>query len=99
MQFWISTVAGVAFTIAGAGETFMAVLYPRAINGPITATVNRVFHRLLKLGWIAGCRFIVAAGPALIVTQVLCWATLLLAGVSLIVWPQLGTGITARGCR
>ncbi len=75
----------------------MAVLYPRAINGPITAALNRLFHELLKVRWIAGCRFIVAGGPMLVVMQVLGWAILLLLGISLIVWPQLGTGITATG--
>ncbi len=35
----------------------------------------------------------------MVVTQVVCWATMLLVGISLIVWPQLGVGITANGSK
>lgn len=77
----------------------MAVLYPRATNGPINTSINRAFHQLLRLPKIASHRLVIAAGPVLIVTQVLLWATLLLIGLSLIVWPQLGTGITATGSK
>jgi hypothetical protein len=75
----------------------MAVLHPRATVGPITNGINRGFHFLVRTPVFAQPRVLVHCGPALIVTQVLCWATLLLIGISLIVWPQLGTGITATG--
>ncbi len=47
MQFWLVTIAGFILTFIGVGKTFMAVLYPRAINRLITATINRLFHELL----------------------------------------------------
>jgi hypothetical protein len=97
MHFWISTIAGILLTTMGVGETFMAVLYPRAINGPITGAINRLFHHLLQTRLIGQGRMAIAAGPVLIIVQVLCWATLLLMGVALMAWPQLGTGITATG--
>ncbi|WP_068133715.1 potassium channel family protein [Roseimaritima ulvae] len=75
----------------------MAVLHPRATVGPITKVINCGFHFLVRTRIFAHPRVLVYCGPALVATQVLCWATLLLLGVSLIVWPQLGTGITATG--
>lgn len=97
MISWTASLAGLVLTIAGVGETFMAVLYPRAMNGPITTAINRAFHAVLNRDHFARSRFVVAVGPTLVVTQVLCWAALILLGVSLIVWPQLSTGITATG--
>ncbi|QDV55401.1 potassium channel family protein [Rosistilla oblonga] len=94
---WFLTAGGFLMTCLGVWETFMAVLHPRATVGPITAGINRGFHLLVRTRMFAHPRVLVYCGPALIVTQVLCWATLLLIGISLVVWPQLGTGITATG--
>lgn len=97
MLFWLLSLGGILITCLGVWETFMAVLHPRATVGPITAGINRGFHFLVRTRIFAHPNVLVHCGPALIVTQVLCWATLLLIGISLIVWPQLGTGITATG--
>ena len=94
---WFLTTGGFLVTCLGVWETFMAVMHPRATVGPITKGINRGFHFLVRTRMFAHPRVVVYCGPALIATQVLCWAMLLLMGVSLIVWPQLGTGITATG--
>jgi hypothetical protein len=97
MHLWIATSIGLALLALGLFETFMAVLHPRAVTGPVTSAINRVFHGLLKR--VAGpqSRANLFCGPLLIVVQILCWATLLLLGVSLVVWPQLGSGIEPSG--
>ena len=71
----------------------MAVLYPRAVTGPITAFVYRIYHHVSQSVLGPRSKLLLFSGPVLIVTQATVWATLLLLGVSLIVWPQLGTGI------
>ena len=45
MQLWLSTIAGFSLLLVGTAETFMAVLFPRAISGPLTAAINRVFSQ------------------------------------------------------
>lgn len=71
----------------------MAVLYPRAVTGPITAFVYRIYHHISRQLLGPKSKLLLFSGPVLIVTQATVWATLLLFGISLIVWPQLGTGI------
>lgn len=97
MNTWLLSFAGASLIFLGIWETFMAVLHPRAVTGPVTSAINRGSHRLLKTSLGRSRRVALFSGPLLIVTQVLAWATLLLMGASLIVWPQLGHGITASG--
>ncbi|GAA4447775.1 potassium channel family protein [Novipirellula rosea] len=97
MTFWGCTIVGFLLTLLGVWETFMAVLHPRAVVGPVTTVINRGFHRVVDSSAIKHSRWVVFTGPVLITIQVLCWATLLLIGVSLIVWPQLGDGIVPSG--
>jgi hypothetical protein len=97
MNTWLPTLVGVSLIFLGIWETFMAVLHPRAVTGPVTSVINRGSHRLLKTSLGRSRRVVLVNGPLLVVTQVLAWFTLLLLGASLIVWPQLGHGITASG--
>ncbi|MEM6467956.1 MAG: potassium channel family protein [Planctomycetota bacterium] len=73
----------------------MAVLYPRAVTGPITALTYRVYHHISQRVLGPKSKLLLFSGPVLIVTQATVWATLLLLGVSLIVWPQLAVGIVS----
>jgi hypothetical protein len=97
MNTWLLSFVGASLIFLGIWETFMAVLHPRAVTGPVTSAINRGSHRLLKTSLGRSQRVALFSGPLLIVTQVLAWATLLLIGASFIVWPQLGNGITASG--
>jgi len=89
----LCTVFGLLLTSAAIFETWMAVLYPRAVTGPITAVTYRIYHHISQRVLGPKSTLLLFSGPALIVTQAMVWATLLLIGVSLIVWPQLGVGI------
>lgn len=71
----------------------MAVLYPRAVTGPITAVTYRIYHHLSQRVLGPKSRLLLFSGPVLIVAQATVWATLLLVGVSLTIWPQLNAGI------
>ena len=73
----------------------MAVLYPRAVTGPITALTYRIYHYISQRILGPKSKLLLFSGPVLIVTQATVWATLLLLGISLIVWPQLGGGIVS----
>ncbi|MDV6031490.1 MAG: two pore domain potassium channel family protein [Phycisphaera sp. RhM] len=75
----------------------MAVLHPRATAGPITTTINRCFHFVIRTRVFQRSGLTVFSGPLLLVAHATCWATLLLFGVALIVWPQLGNGIIENG--
>jgi hypothetical protein len=85
----------VLLTSASIFETWMAVLYPRAVTGPITALTYRIYHHISQRILGPKSKLLLFSGPVLIVTQATVWATLLLVGVSLIVWPQLGVGIVS----
>lgn len=89
----LCTVGGLLITSASIFETWMAVLYPRAVNGPITTFIYRIYHHMSRQVLGPSSRLLLFSGPVLIVTQATVWATLLLLGVSLIIWPQLGSGI------
>ncbi|XZE56239.1 potassium channel family protein [Planctomycetaceae bacterium SH139] len=91
------TILGMLLLGLGVWETFMAVLHPRAVRGPVTAMINRGFYHLSHSWPLDLQRVSVFIGPVTVVTQVLGWATLLLTGVSLIVWPELGVGIKSSG--
>jgi len=91
---WLVTIAGSMIVCLGIWETFLAVLYPRAVVGPVTSAINLCFHRFTRSGALASGPLIRFRGPVLVMSHNLCWATLLLLGISLIAWPQLGTGIT-----
>ena len=95
MNMWLLTILGTILVALSILETFMAVLHPRAVTGPVTSFVNRMFHKLLKTSIGQSNYVTLLSGPVLIVAQVICWASLLLLGISLIVWPQLGSGIVA----
>ncbi|EMI24730.1 MULTISPECIES: potassium channel family protein [Rhodopirellula] len=95
MNMWLLTILGTIIVALSILETFMAVLHPRAVTGPVTSFVNRMFHKLLKTSIGQSSYVTLLSGPVLIVTQVICWASLLLLAFSLIVWPQLGSGIVA----
>lgn len=87
------TIVGLLLTSTSIFETWMAVLYPRAVSGPITALTYRIYHHISRRILGPKSRLLLLSGPVLIVTQATVWATLLLLGVTLIVWPQLGVGI------
>lgn len=89
----LCTVVGLLLTSAAIFETWMAVLYPRAVTGPITAATYRIYHYISQRVIGPRSAMLLFSGPVLIVTQATVWATLLLIGVSLVVWPQLGVGI------
>ncbi|QDV83777.1 potassium channel family protein [Stieleria magnilauensis] len=91
------TTAGLLVSALGVWETFMAVLHPRAVVGPVTKAINRIFHDVIRARFIRPSPLIVFSGPILLVTQTICWASLLVFGISLVVWPQLGTGIISSG--
>lgn len=93
----LCTVVGLLLTSASIFETWMAVLYPRAVSGPITAFVYRIYHNVSQKVLGPKSKLLLFSGPVLIVTQATVWATLLLLGVSLMVWPQLGMGIVSSG--
>ncbi len=97
METWFITAFGVLLLGLGIWETFMAVLHPRAVRGPVTAMINRGFYYLSHSWPFDLKRVSVFIGPVTVVTQVLGWATLLLIGVSLIIWPELGVGIQTSG--
>ena len=91
----LCTALGLLLTSASIFETWMAVLYPRAVTGPITALTYRVYHHISQRVLGPKSKLLLFSGPVLIVTQATVWATLLLLGVSLIVWPQLRAGIVS----
>ena len=84
---------GAFLLLLGVGETCTAVLYPRAVSGPVTAAVYRLQHFALRNIFRPNGKAALASGTLLVITQAIIWATLLLAGTSLIVWPQLGRSI------
>ena len=94
----LCTALGLLLTSASIFETWMAVLYPRAVTGPITALTYRVCHHISQRVLGPRSKLLLFSGPVLIVTQASVWATLLLLGVSLIVWPQLGVGHCQLQC-
>ncbi len=91
----VLTVLGLLLTSLSMLETWMAVLYPRAVTGPVTAATYRVYHHVSQKLLGPKNSLLRFSGPVLIVSQAAVWASLLLFGVSLIVWPQLGTGIVS----
>lgn len=84
---------GLLIALLGIVETCIAVLYPRAVSGPITAATYRVYHYVSQKLLGPNSRLLLFSGPVLIVCQMVVWASLLLLGTSLVVWPELGTGI------
>jgi len=90
---WLLTLGGIGLTLLSILETWMAVLYPRAVSGPVTSLVYRLHHNLSRRIFAPSSQLLLFNGPFLIVAQLVVWATLLLLGVTLIVWPQLGTDI------
>ncbi|GAA5507904.1 hypothetical protein Rcae01_03362 [Novipirellula caenicola] len=93
MFAWVCTIVGILLTLLGVWETFMAVLHPRAVVGPVTTVINRGFYHLIDSRWLKRSRLVVFSGPVLITIHVISWGTLLLLGLSLIAWPELGNGI------
>ncbi|WP_237607326.1 potassium channel family protein [Roseimaritima sediminicola] len=93
MTDWICIAGGTLLVLLGIFETFLAVLHPRAVVGPLTGVVVRVHHVVCRVVLGHEGRLTFCCGPLLIVFQILCWATTLLLGVALIAWPHLGNGI------
>ncbi|MHC2070867.1 potassium channel family protein [Bremerella sp. T1] len=91
----IITICGVIIALVGIFETWVAVLYPRAFNGPVTSAIYRSYHYISQRILGPESTLLLFSGPVLIVIQVAAWASLLLLGVSLVVWPQLGTSIVS----
>ena len=56
---------------------------------------HRIYHHISQRILGPKSKLLLFSGPVLIVTQATVWATLLLLGISLIVWPQLGAGIVS----
>ena len=97
MWSFVLTAVGLLILWLGIVETWIAVLYPRAVSGPATAGTYRVYHYVSQKLLGAKSRLLLFSGPVLIVCQATVWASLLLLGISLIVWPQLGRGIVSAG--
>ena len=98
MLTFVLTALGLFFASLSILETWIAVLYPRAVSGPVTAATYRVYHYVSQKLLGPNSKLLLFSGPVLIVCQATIWVSLLLLGISLIVWPQLGTGIvTATG--
>ncbi len=89
------TILGVIIALFGIFETLVAVLYPRAFNGPVTSTIYRGYHYISQRLIGPESTLLLFSGPVLIVFQVAVWAFLLLLGISLVVWPQLGANIVS----
>lgn len=73
------------------------MLHPRAVTGPMTSLVNRLFHTQLRsrLGKVR--KIAVVAGPLFSLAQILVWAGLLLSGAALVFLPHLSESITTAG--
>ena len=48
MNEWLFTILGTFCVCLSILETFMAVLYPRAVARPVTSLLNQMFHKLRK---------------------------------------------------
>ena len=99
---WLIRFSGIALIAVGSFETLMAVLHPRSTVGPITAVIERGFRWIcrrpsLVTGRFVGNHLIHWIGPSLLLVQVIVWATLLLLGLALLVWPSIGKTIVASG--
>ncbi len=99
MNNWLLSAVGLFLIAIGMWETFVAVLYPRAVMGPIATLINRVFHGFIRTKLFSSSSLVLFSGPLLIVCHAICWATLLLIGFSLLVWPHLGSAIVASGSK
>lgn len=83
--------SGALLVLLGTFDAFLTLLHPDR-DGPVTRTVTRGVWRAAALAARAlpGRREVLAvAGPAMIVTNVLSWAALLILGYALMVWPAL----------
>ncbi|MEQ8212185.1 MAG: potassium channel family protein [Lacipirellulaceae bacterium] len=93
MLEFVLVIFGWLIATLGVLETCIAVLYPRAVSGPVTAATYRVYHYVSQKLLGANSRLLLFSGPVLILCQLIVWASLLLLGISLVVRPELGRGI------
>lgn len=95
---WVAFL-GVALVVVALSDVFLVVLYLRGGAGVVTPSLSSaVWWTMRRIARAFPARkddVLSFAGPVLLVTIALVWATLVSVGFALIVWPALGTGIEA----
>jgi len=93
-------ILGIILVLAALTDVFLTVLYARIGTGIITPSMSaglfRLFKKLARLFPRYRDPLLSFAGPTLMVSIVIIWVSMLILGVSLFIWPRLGTSIQSR---
>ena len=100
MSGWLLNLGGVSLVLLTVTDIFLTVLHARGgagiLSPALSTSVWGVFRRSAQLLPQRYSSAILSfAGPSLLVATVLTWALLLAVGFAFIIWPGLGTGVTA----
>lgn len=94
-----SQLVGAGLMVLTLVDVFITVLYARARGGVIARTVStavwRTFRGVAKLAGGHAPNVLALCGPAVLLMLLLAWSHVLTLGAALIMWPELGSGITA----
>lgn len=95
---------GVGVVLLALADIFLTVLHPRSGKGLLSTRLNELVWRLFRSVALAlprGRDALLSHGaPTLLGLTVIMWATLLILGFALVMWPALGSSIQAsQGAR
>lgn len=85
------TLAGAALVVIALRDIFHELFHPSG-RGSLSRGAMRSLWRLFRLGASRYPALLNIAGPAIMISIIVCWATLLCVGWALILWPHLPEG-------
>jgi len=99
MLHWLAPTSGSLMVLAALLDVYLTALYARSgsaiVSEKLVPLTWRFYRALSRAIPRLRSQILAAAGPTSLVLVIGIWVTMLMVGFSLIVWPALGSAITA----
>jgi len=98
---WVATACGVLLVLTGWQSVIGTLIVPRPVGSWLTRWVDRlilaVYMSLTRpvTDWVRRDRILATQAAAILVTQLVAWLAIFLAGFTLMLWPSHGRSITS----
>jgi len=98
---WVTAACGLLLILAGWQSVIGTLIVPRPVGSWLTRWVDRLvvaaYMRLTRpvTDWVRRDRILATQAAAILVTQLVAWLAILLAGFTLLLWPANGRSITS----
>ena len=98
---WVAAAAGILLLLTGWQSVVGTLIVPRPVGSWLTRMVDRLVLAVYMAvtrpvaDWVRRDRILATQAAAILVTQLVAWLAIFLAGYTLVLWPSQGRSITS----